>query len=321
MELDLETFDKQFDAGLNSVKSLGGREKGLTIINLCQKPNKPTEKRPNTLGKAAIVPILDKGMHPIHKVAGVISTTVQVENPDFNPDDPDSPEFYWRTYTAIPVDSYSCPLTDQEKDLVNELYGLSQDYGATFSQYGAKVQDLFFMKAYMIKLNSAVSGALFTNLEEPVILQHSSRRFPKAYTDMCNTNDEWGHEWRKQLFIPDGLVKNFAVCSTVKEDVGYQVKFEYQSNIDTGRNIDLAKLKEWMNFDINTIGVDTTFCDVERIKEAIANINKAWDRAEGKATESLDSGIQSPTQAAPAAQAQPTAQPAANVSTDGVLTL
>lgn len=326
MDIDFDNFDKEFDQGLNSVKSLGGREKGLTIINLCQMPKKPTEKRPNTVGKAAIVPILDKGLHPIHKVGGVISTTVQIENPDYDPADPNSPEFYWRTYQAIPVESYTCPLTDTEKDLVNELYYLAQDYGDNFSEYGAKKQDLYFMKAYMIKLNSAVSGVLFANLEEPVVLQHTSRRFPKAYTDMCNTNDEWGKEWRRKLFIPDGQITNFAVCSTSKEDVGYQVKFEYQSNIDTGRNVDLAKLKDWMNYDINTLGIDTTFVDVERIKEAIKAINDAWDRSEGTATNALDAGIQSPTQpTAQQTQAQPSFNnmapagqqaPASNVSTE-----
>lgn len=332
MEIDFEHFDDQFDQGLNSVKSIGGNGNRLTVINLCQKPNKPTEKRPNTIGKAAIVPILDKSLHPIHKVAGVITTTVQVENPDFNADDPNSPEFYWRTYTAIPADSYTCPLTEAERNLVNELYYLSNDYGDTFGQYGAKKQDLYFMKAYMIKLNSQVSGSLFTDLEEPVVLQHSSRRFPKAYTDMCSTNDEWGKEWRRNLFLPDGEITNFVVCTTTKEDVGYQVKFEYQNGIKTGRTIEMAKLKEWMNFDSNQIGFDTTFVDIDRIKEAIENINKAWDRTESKASDALDNGIQSPTQPQAqqaAAQAQPSfnnmapagSAPAANVSADGVLTL
>lgn len=314
VNLDLETFDKEFDSSLNSVKSLGGRGKSTQIINLCQAPKKPTEKKPNTIGKIAIVPILDKGLHPIHKVAGVITTTVKVKNPDYNPDDENSQEYFWRTYMAAPADSYTCPLTPVEKDLINELYDLSADYGATFSQYGAKKQNLFFMKAFVIKLNSAVSGILYDSLEEPVILQHSSSRFPSAYTDMCNTNDEWGHEWRKQLFVPDGEIANFAVCSTVKEDVGYQVKFEYQSNIKTGRNVDRAKLLTWMDFDINTIGFDTTFVDVDRIKEAIANINAEWDRAEASSTNALDGGISSPT-------AQSSQPAAAAPSADGVLTL
>lgn len=313
--VDLENFDEAFDEGLKSVKSLGGRERGATLINLCQMPKKPTEKRPNTVGKAAIIPILDKGLHPIHKVGGVISTTVEVENPDFNPDDKDSPEFFWRTYQALPPESYTCPLTKQEADLVKELYELAQDYGDTFSQFGASRKDLYFMKAYMIKLSSEVSGSLYTNLEEPVVLQHASRRFPKAYQDMCDTNDEWGKDWRRKLFLPDGDINNFAICSTSKEDVGYQVKFELKTDIKTGRSVDLAKVKEWMDFDINTIGIDTTYVDIERIKEAIKNINAAWDRSESGSTAALDQGISSPTALT---EAQPTAAPA---SDEGMLVL
>lgn len=290
-----ENFDDAFDEGLKSVKSLSGRGSGATIINLCQMPKKPSEKKPNTVGKAAIIPVLDKGLHPIHKVGGVISTTVEVENPDFNPDDKDSPEFFWRTYQAIPADSYTCPVTPQEKALIDELYSLAEDYGNTFSQFGASKKDLFFMKAYMIKLNSEVSGSLFTNLEEPVVLQHTSRRFPKAYKDMCDTNDEWGKDWRRKLFLPDGDVTNFAICSTTKEDVGYQVKFELKTDCKTGRSVDLAKVKSWMDFDINTLGIDTTFVDVDRIKEAIKNINAAWDRSEAESGAALDKGISSAT--------------------------
>jgi len=301
--MDMEEFEKAFDKGLDEASAMGKKATRSTIINLCQAPKKPTDKRPSHLGKLAFVPILDNSFSAIHKVEGVETCTVPVINTEWNESDPNSPQYYWRTYTAIPDYAYKCPLTESERERIKGLYDLIKDYNNTFGTYGNSVKTVYFMKAFIIKLNSKVSGNLYEDIAEPVIIQHSSSEFPKSFTEMIKTQDEWGKEWRKKLFLPDGDITNVVVCTTSRKDIGYNVTFDYMKDVATGKNIPRATLEKWMDFDKETIGIDVTVADMTQIQNAVDAINADWDRKEGQANDQLqysshivDNGADSPAE-------------------------
>lgn len=307
MAVDLSNFDNQFDNGISEVSSMkNSGYKSETIIDLCRAPKKPTQKNPNTLGRLAFVPILDRNMRAIHKVEGVMEVTCPIPNPDYDPNDPNSYESFWRTVRYIPGYNYKQPLTPAEEAKLNELKNLIIEYNDNFGQYALSEKKLHYMKAFVVKLASDVSGTIYTDLNEPVVILHKSSRIPEAYESMCKANDEFGKEWRRQVFLPEGAIQNVVVLSTAKADIGYNVKFEVMKGVNTGKTVEPGKIAEWMDYDIDTLGEDLTKFNVKDVQDAIDLINSSWNYQDGTNAAHLASGVTSPSEGG-TTQAQPAA--------------
>lgn len=341
MAVNLDNFDNAFDSGLNEVHGMTSNRSYDKIIDLCRNPKKPSKNNPITLGKLAFVPIADKNIKVIHSIEGVLELMVPVQNPDYDPSDPNSQSTFWRTIQYIPEYNYNSPITPAEKEKLDELRNEMLDYAEDFSQYALNPKKLFFMKGLVVKLQNTAGENLYTDLVEPAIIEHKSAKFPKAWEDLCGVQDGWGKQWRKDLMLQKGDVKNVVVVDTQKADIGYNVGFSYMQNVQSGKVIPADKLEEWMDYDINTIGIDTTKFSIQDIDSAIMTIKKARAINENSATSNLDNGIQSsstPTGgisadaigAAPAVEPQPavntapvqTAQPVQQpAQQSGLLTL
>lgn len=280
--VSLENFDDAFDIGVNNVKAMVSSGPKSDIVNLCKTKADKNNKYPATLGVASFVPILDRNMEAIHSIHDAIEITVPVPNESYDPNDPNSKRAYWTTFVYIPESNYKVPLTDEEKKANDALKQAMYDYNDAYGRYELRGKPLYFMKAFLIRIKSDSAGPIYTDYTEPVILRHTSMAFPDAYQNTVKDMDDnmGSKEWRRKVYLPDGDVHDFMTCTTRPKPngaIGYNVSCAIINGANSGKSVSREKLKEWMDYDIYSIGLDTTHFDLHGVKYAADNIYAALD--------------------------------------------
>lgn len=280
--VNLEKFDDSFDIGINNVKAMTASSPKSDTINLCKSKADKNNKYPATLGVASFVPILDRNMEAIHAVKDILEVSVPVPNESYDPNDENSKPAYWTTFNYIPDFNYKVPLTEEEKKANDALKQAIFEYHDSYGKYDLRPKPIFFMKALLVRIKSDTAGPIYTDYSEPVILRHSSAAFPDAYASAIKDFDDTKNskEWRRKVFLPDGDINDFIVCTTRPKPngaIGYNVSCSVIMDAKSGKSCSREKLKEYMDYDIASIGIDTTHFDLHGVKYAIDNIYAAID--------------------------------------------
>lgn len=316
--VSLDNFDESFDIGVNNVQAMSAPTTKSDIINLCKTKADKNNKYPATLGIASFVPILDRTMNPIHSLSNVMELTVPVPNESYDPNDPNSKKAFWTTFTYIPEENYRCPLTEEEKKALDGLATAMYEYNDAYGKYDLGKKSLYFMKAFLIRIKSDSAGPIYTDYQEPVVLRHTSNAFPSAYSSLIKDTDDTrgSKEWRRAVFLPDGEIRNFITCTTRNKPngaIGYNVTCGVINDASTGKAVSREKLKEWMDFDINTIGFDTSKFDVHGVRYMTDQIYAALDYMDSQSVDEEPINGNAQASSAPTTATAPV-QPTENVA-------
>lgn len=209
MPIDFEKFNKAYESNKNELSKYSTGSGDNSEINLCIAKDSKNGKIKRTLGRAVLIPILDKEYNFIHAIKGYSEEWLPIPNKD-HLDDPNNPDIDPVLYTKVVYvkdESYSIPLTDTDKELNAKLFELMQEYHWEFnSTYSddVKVSNKFYFRGLLQYIRTDNGLIHDSRKTVPSTLVHTSSNFPKAYLAMCNDFDqEYGSKWKEKLFFGD----------------------------------------------------------------------------------------------------------------------